>query len=179
MDEPVSDTVRGILDGHIILSRSLFDMQHYPAIDILGSISRLALKVAGPEAGKAAALIRQHMAVYAGAEDLISVGAYHSGTNPAIDEAIAKHGEINDFLTQRIEEKSPLAETFARMSAISGVDIRTGQTDAEAAANQDRPGTVPSGDAGSSSGTAAGPAFPAGITGLGIGPGGSAPVFTP
>jgi flagellum-specific ATP synthase len=123
MDEPVSDTVRGILDGHIVLSRSLAQAYHYPAIDVLGSVSRLAPAVAGPSSNKAAGLIRRSMAVYAGAEDLINVGAYHAGSNPAIDEAIARHGPIEDFLTQGVVEKSSLAETLGAMAEISGLPI--------------------------------------------------------
>ncbi|MCL2067457.1 MAG: FliI/YscN family ATPase [Treponema sp.] len=123
MDEPVSDTVRGILDGHIVLSRSLAHAYHYPAIDILQSISRLAPVVSGSASGRAAGVIRRNMAVYAEAEDLINVGAYRTGSNPAIDQAIAKHSEIEDFLIQDIKERSSLAETLDAMSEIAGVDI--------------------------------------------------------
>lgn len=123
MDEPVSDTVRGILDGHIVLSRKLAQAFHYPAIDVLQSVSRLAPSITGPGTGKAAGVIRRNMAVYAEAEDLINVGAYHSGANPAIDEAIARHGPIEEFLTQEVEEHSSLADTLSWMSDISGVSI--------------------------------------------------------
>jgi flagellum-specific ATP synthase len=123
MDEPVADTVRGILDGHIVLSRRLAQAYHYPAIDVLQSISRLASTVAGPISKKAAGAIRKSMAVYAEAEDLINVGAYHAGSNPAIDEAIAKHEAIEEFLIQAVEERSSLEETSAAMSAISGISI--------------------------------------------------------
>ncbi|MDR1252328.1 MAG: FliI/YscN family ATPase [Treponema sp.] len=123
MDEPVSDTVRGILDGHIVLSRSLAQAYHYPAIDVPQSVSRLAPAVSGPTANKAAGSIRRSMAVYAEAEDLINVGAYHAGSNSAIDEAIAKHGLIEEFLIQAVDEKSSLPETLSKMSAISGIPI--------------------------------------------------------
>jgi flagellum-specific ATP synthase len=123
MDEPVSDTVRGILDGHIVLSRRLAQAYHYPAIDVLGSVSRLAPEVSGPMTNRAAAFIRKNMAVYAEAEDLINVGAYHSGSNPAIDGAVAKHGAIEEFLVQGTDEKSSLAETLSVMAEISGVFI--------------------------------------------------------
>jgi flagellum-specific ATP synthase len=123
LDEPVSDTVRGILDGHMVLSRPLAQRNHYPAIDVLGSVSRLASAVSGPVSFKAAGIIRRHMAVYAEAEDLINVGAYHQGSNPAIDEAIAKHQEIEDFLIQSMEEKSSLEETLSGISEISGLPI--------------------------------------------------------
>jgi flagellum-specific ATP synthase len=128
MDEPVSDTVRGILDGHIVLSRRLAQAYHYPAIDVLGSISRLAPSVSGPSHNKASGVIRRSMAVYAESEDLINVGAYHSGSNPAIDEAITKHQSIEEFLIQAVDEASPLEETFVAMEAISGVAIPPEET---------------------------------------------------
>jgi flagellum-specific ATP synthase len=123
MDEPVSDTVRGILDGQIVLSRRLAQAYHYPAIDVLQSISRLAPTVAGPESKKAGGFIRRQMAIYAEAEDMINVGAYHAGSNPDIDQAIAVHKPIEEFLIQAVEEPSSLGETLSRMAAISGVDI--------------------------------------------------------
>ncbi|MDR2953171.1 MAG: hypothetical protein LBU82_08015, partial [Treponema sp.] len=123
MDEPVADTVRGILDGHIVLSRDLAESYHYPAIDVLKSISRLASYVSGPASKTAAGEIRRTMAVYARAEDLINVGAYHQGSNPEIDYAITKHGQIENFLIQDIDEPSTLEETLSLMSEITGVDI--------------------------------------------------------
>jgi len=123
LDEPVSDTVRGILDGHIVLSRSLAQRNHYPAIDILGSISRLATKVSGTETQKTVGIVRRLMADYAGAEDLINVGAYKLGTNPMIDTAIAKREALENFLIQAVEEKSPLEETLKALGKIAGVDI--------------------------------------------------------
>jgi flagellum-specific ATP synthase len=123
MDEPVADTVRGILDGHIILSRDLAQRSHYPAIDILGSISRLAPVVSGKVSGKAANTVRRNIAVYAEAEDLINVGAYHSGSNPDIDEAIAKHKAIENFLIQDVDERTSLSETLFRLGEIAGVEI--------------------------------------------------------
>jgi flagellum-specific ATP synthase len=121
MDEPVADTVRGILDGHIVLSRSLAQAYHFPAIDVLASVSRLAPVVADPLANKAAGVLRRHMAVYAENADLINVGAYHSGTNPNIDEAILKHGAIEQFLVQDVGENTTLEETLARIREIAGV----------------------------------------------------------
>jgi flagellum-specific ATP synthase len=123
MDEPVADTVRGILDGHIVLSRNLAQSFHYPAIDVLQSISRLAPTVAGKASSQAASFIRRNMAVYGETEDLINVGAYHAGSNPAVDEAIAKHPGIENFLIQEVDEKSSLAETLQKMADISGVKI--------------------------------------------------------
>ncbi|MHB9291425.1 putative flagellum-specific ATP synthase [Hollandina sp. SP2] len=120
MDEPVADTVRGILDGHIVLSRSLAQAYHYPAIDVLASVSRLAPMVSGPLTNKAVGTFRRLMALYAENEDLINVGAYHTGSNPAIDEAIMKHGAIEEFLIQGVDEKSTIAETLKTMARISG-----------------------------------------------------------
>jgi len=123
MDEPVADTVRGILDGHIVLSRDLAQAYHYPAIDVLQSISRLAPYVSGSVSKSAAGVIRRNMASYARAEDLINVGAYHHGSNPEIDEAIAKHGPIEEFLIQDIDEPCSLEQTLYTMSEITGVEI--------------------------------------------------------
>jgi len=123
MDEPVADTVRGILDGHIVLSRDLAQAHHYPPIDVLQSISRLAPYVSGMGGKKAAGIIRRNMAAYAKAEDLINVGAYHHGSNPEIDEAIAKNIPIKEFLVQDIEEPSSIEETLEAVSAITGVEI--------------------------------------------------------
>jgi len=123
LDEPVSDTVRGILDGHIVLSRTLAQRFHYPAIDVLASISRLATKVSGSETKKAVGIVRRLMADYAGAEDLINVGAYKIGTNPMIDEAIAKRESLEEFLVQAVEEKSPIHETLKALGEIAGVQI--------------------------------------------------------
>ena len=123
LDEPVADTVRGIIDGHIVLSRSLARQFHYPAIDILDSVSRVAKDVCGPETIKAASLIRRHLAVYAEAEDLINVGAYKQGTNLRIDEAISKREALETFLCQEIGEKSQLSETLRLMGEIAGIEI--------------------------------------------------------
>jgi flagellum-specific ATP synthase len=123
MDEPVADTVRGILDGHIVLSRSLAQAYHYPAIDVLGSISRLAPVVSGSVTNKIAGAVRRLLAVYTKNEDLINVGAYHVGSNPTIDEAIAKHEAIEEFLIQDIEENAPLAHTLVQMADIVGTKI--------------------------------------------------------
>jgi flagellum-specific ATP synthase len=123
MDEPVADTVRGILDGHVILSRNLAQRYHYPAIDVLSSISRLANTVTGAETKKAAGVIRRLMADYAGSEDLISVGAYKPGSNAKLDEAIAKRDEIEKFLIQAVDEKSTIDEILNWLGKITGIEI--------------------------------------------------------
>jgi flagellum-specific ATP synthase len=121
LDEPVSDTVRGILDGHLVLSRQLARRNHYPAIDVLGSISRLESKVCDPPHRSAAGTVRRLMATYQDAEDLISAGIYQRGNNPEIDEAIDARPGINALLQQQVEERSPFATTRERLLSIAGV----------------------------------------------------------
>ncbi|HET6487465.1 MAG TPA: FliI/YscN family ATPase [Spirochaetia bacterium] len=133
IDDPISDNVRGILDGHIILTRRLASRNHYPAVDVLQSISRLALQVTGARTKEAMGAIRRLMATYANAEDLISVGAYVKGSNAEIDEAIEKMPAIERFLVQGIAEKAPLAETLRLASEITGVPIPSEELPADAA----------------------------------------------
>jgi len=104
--EPVSDTVRGLLDGHIILSRRLASQAHWPAIDVLESISRLFPEITPPEQQAAAQTIRELLAAYRDHEDLISIGAYRQGANPTVDAAIAMRDEINRYLRQAIDDPS-------------------------------------------------------------------------
>jgi flagellum-specific ATP synthase len=120
MNEPVSDTVRGILDGHIVLNRALAEKNHYPAIDVLASISRLMVEVTTKEHRALAAKLRASLAAYAEAEDLINIGAYAHGSNPAIDEAIRLHPGITAFLQQQINERTDFAETLARLEQVFG-----------------------------------------------------------
>lgn len=130
MDEPISDTVRGILDGHIILSRRLAQRYHYPAIDVLSSISRLSKRVSGEKTQLAAARVRRLMAVYAEQEDMINVGAYQKGTNAEIDDAIDRHQAIEAFLTQEVSSEATIGETLKELSAVSGIDIPEEEYDA-------------------------------------------------
>lgn len=120
MDEPVSDTVRGILDGHMVLSRDLARRYHYPAIDVLDSVSRLANKVTSPELERAAGVVRRLMATYRESEDLINVGAYAKGSNHDIDEAIERQPAINNFLRQQITDRAPIEDTRADLLQIAG-----------------------------------------------------------
>lgn len=122
MNEPISDTSRGILDGHIVLSRRLASMGHYPAIDVLESVSRLKNDITNDEHKKASIKIQQLMAAYRSSEDLISVGAYQRGTNKRTDEAIEKIDQINDFLTQEIYEASNFEETVNSLKDIANLD---------------------------------------------------------
>lgn len=114
-NEPIADTVRGIIDGHIILSRKIAAQNHYPAIDILPSVSRLMSEIATPEHKRAAGQLRNLMSLYEQNFDLISIGAYKHGTNPALDEAINKIDAINNFLIQAVDESYTFDETVRRL----------------------------------------------------------------
>lgn len=118
LTEPVTDTARGILDGHIVLSRKLANKNHYPAIDVLASVSRVMSDIVSKEHKKAAFEIKKTMAVYSDAEDLINIGAYVKGSNAEIDYAIEKHSMVNDFLTQSTDEKVEFNDTLNFMSNI-------------------------------------------------------------
>lgn len=104
-NEPISDTARGILDGHIILSRKLGHKNHYPAIDVLQSISRCMSGIASKEHKEVAGKLKSVLATYNEAEDLINIGAYKTGSNPDIDYAISKIHQVNDFLMQDVDSK--------------------------------------------------------------------------
>ena len=120
-NEPICDAVRGILDGHIVLSRRLADGGHYPAIDILQSVSRLIGKVATPEQREAARKVREAMAIYQQSEDLIQLGAYAAGSNPRLDASIRVRNGLMDFLRQDAHATSPRAETLQRLDALASV----------------------------------------------------------
>ncbi len=119
MNEPISDAARSILDGHVSLSRRLAQMSHYPAVDVLASVSRVMPEVVPPEHIAAAAEIRRLLAVHAEAEDVINLGAYVAGTNPQVDEAIARLPEIRRFLRQPSETASPWDETVRHLHRIA------------------------------------------------------------
>lgn len=110
MNEPITDTARGILDGHIVLNRKLAQKNHYPAIDVLASISRCMSAIADPEHKKAAGKLKNVLATYNDAEDLINIGAYRSGANKNIDYAISKIDKVNAFLMQETDEKFSFEE---------------------------------------------------------------------
>ncbi|MBO7485023.1 MAG: FliI/YscN family ATPase [Spirochaetaceae bacterium] len=123
MDEPISDTVRGILDGHVILSRRLAEARHYPAIDVLASISRLANRVSGEKTKEACAYVRKLMATYAESEDIINVGAYQKGSNPNIDLAIDAHESIDSFLEQEEFETVTIDDTMQKLAELAHLEI--------------------------------------------------------
>ncbi|SFT71104.1 flagellum-specific ATP synthase [Selenomonas sp. GACV-9] len=120
MNEPIADAVRSILDGHIVLSRKIAAQNHFPAIDVMPSVSRVMNEVVSPEHLKAAQQMRQLMAVYRDAEDLIHIGAYVKGSSAKIDESIAKIDAINDFLCQGIFEVDTYEDTENKLIGISG-----------------------------------------------------------
>jgi FliI/YscN family ATPase len=111
-NEPISDTVRGVLDGHIFLSRNLANKGHFPAVDVLGSVSRTMNDIVGKDHRTQAQSIRELMAAYREAEDLISVGAYQKGTNPTVDQAISLKDSINQFLQQKPEDFVSMQDTL-------------------------------------------------------------------
>jgi len=117
--EPVADTVRSILDGHLLLTRKIAARHHYPALDVLGSISRVMPDVVDSAHYNEAVQIKEWLAAYAEAEDLISVGAYAKGTRPAVDTAVEKLPAINEFLRQRLDEASTFAETRRRLHEVA------------------------------------------------------------
>jgi FliI/YscN family ATPase len=117
-NEPISDAVRSILDGHIVLSRRLAAAGHYPAIDVMHSLSRLSTQISEAADLGAARRIREALAVYDESKDLIELGAYVSGSNPRLDAAVRLRPEINAFL-QQDAAASPLPETLIRMRSIA------------------------------------------------------------
>jgi flagellum-specific ATP synthase len=118
MNEPVADAVRGILDGHIVLSRALAHANHYPAIDVLESISRLNRDVCSPEEIEFVARAREHLAVYRKNEDLVTIGAYQKGTNASLDRAVALHEPLKGFLRQNVHERVPRENSFGQLKKI-------------------------------------------------------------
>lgn len=119
-NEPISDTVRGIVDGHIVLSRQLANENHFPAIDIGASISRLMVEIVPKEHQRIASRFRNLLGIYQKNSDLISIGAYKKGNNPALDEAVEKINGINDFLRQEVDESFSCEDTLRIMQAITG-----------------------------------------------------------
>lgn len=119
-NEPITDTARSILDGHIMLSRKLGHRNHYPAIDILQSISRCMSQITDREHRQAAGKLKNVLATYNEAEDLINIGAYKAGSNPNIDYAIEKIDAVNAFLMQAVEEKYDFEESVKMMEELFG-----------------------------------------------------------
>lgn len=118
MNDPIGDSVRSIVDGHIVLSRSLAQRGHFPAIDIMQSASRVMRAVSTPEHAKLAQKLRETLAIYKDAEDLINIGAYKPGSNPKIDKAVKVIDGVNDFLRQKVEDPTTFTQTIRMMQQI-------------------------------------------------------------
>jgi flagellum-specific ATP synthase len=116
--DPIADAARGILDGHIVLSRELAEAGHYPAIDIEQSISRAMHSITSSAHQQAARRLKQLYSRYARSRDLISVGAYAAGSDPVLDQAIALHDKIETFLTQEIQEKTLMPESLGQLTSL-------------------------------------------------------------
>ena len=114
-NEPISDSARAILDGHILLTRELAAQNHYPSIDVLGSVSRCMNDVVAPEHVQSARKLVSTVATYRRSEDLINIGAYSKGSNPDIDEAIEMIGPINAFLRQNVQDRSNFADALSEL----------------------------------------------------------------
>ncbi len=121
MNEPVADAVRGILDGHIVLARSLAHQNHYPAIDVLESVSRLTGDVCTQEEIEVAGVGREMLALYRKNEDLITIGAYQKGANQGLDQAVSLNPALRKFLRQGIHERTPRDETFTVLRKALGI----------------------------------------------------------
>jgi FliI/YscN family ATPase len=118
-NEPICDAVRSILDGHVVLSRQLGSMGHYPAIDVLQSVSRLASRLGTAEQKQAAQKIREAMATYQRSEDLINLGAYASGANPRLDAVVKSRPQLLDFLKQDSEANADFGDTLSKMQELA------------------------------------------------------------
>ena len=117
MNDPIADSVRSILDGHVVLTRELATQNHYPAIDVLESVSRLNRDLLSSERLAITAAAREHMAVYRRNQDLINIGAYPAGSNPAIDKAITLHQPLTRFLRQNVTEGIPATQSWTQLTA--------------------------------------------------------------
>jgi flagellum-specific ATP synthase len=120
MNEPVADAVRSILDGHVVLSRDLAHAGHYPAVDVLQSVSRLVGEIVSPEVRRAGMRLRKLMASFRDKEDLIAIGAYQPGTDPVVDEAVAKRVAIDSFLQQTVDDVSDAQMADQMLLALAG-----------------------------------------------------------
>ncbi|WP_036222827.1 flagellar protein export ATPase FliI [Mesoaciditoga lauensis] len=119
INEPISDTARGILDGHIVLTRDLANANHYPAIDVLKSVSRVMPSVVDKEIVQSAMTLRDLMSTYNSVKDMISVGAYKKGTDPKIDRSIEMHDKIENFLKQAVDDPAPFEETLEMLKKLA------------------------------------------------------------
>ena len=117
-NEPIADAARSILDGHVVLTRELAVQGHYPSIDVLGSVSRVASRVTSAEQREAAQVLRKVLAARKRAQDLLDVGAYAAGSNPLVDAAVANSAAIDTFLRQRVDLVAPAGESWAQLQRL-------------------------------------------------------------
>ena len=120
LNEPISDSVRGILDGHIVLSRRLATSNHFPAINVLDSVSRLVSDVASEEEIELSANSRDYLSLYRKNEDMINLGAYASGANGKVDAAIQVYERVMGYLRQKHTERVPVSEAYAQLKEMIG-----------------------------------------------------------
>ena len=118
MNEPIADAVRGILDGHLVLTRALATANHFPAIDVLESVSRLVRDITTPEEQQLTGAARDLLAVYRDNEDLVNIGAYVRGANPRLDLAISRREALTHFLRQQVDDRTPRKESLDRLASI-------------------------------------------------------------
>jgi len=136
-NEPIADTLRGLLDGHIVLSRDLAAQAQWPPIDVLQSLSRLQPHLVSPETLKAAATARGHLSVYKKNADLISIGAYRSGSDPVVDVAIAMRDPMKLFLSQGADEIAPMEQTLSALEGLEQVAVSLRDTKNTPASRRD------------------------------------------
>ncbi len=118
MNEPIADTARSLLDGHIVLSRRLASEGQYPAIDLLASLSRVMVDIVSTEHQTRASRVRSWLAAHREAEDLIQIGAYVQGSNATVDEALARLAAIQGFFRQALDEPASLSDAEAALAAL-------------------------------------------------------------
>ena len=128
MNDPIADATRSILDGHVVLTRELATQNHYPAVDVLESVSRLNRDLLLPEQLNLTAAAREHLAVYRKNQDLINIGAYPAGSNRAIDQAIALHEPLNQFLRQGVTDGFSAAQSWSLLAKSLSVPAPAGKS---------------------------------------------------
>jgi FliI/YscN family ATPase len=119
MNDPIADAARSLLDGHLVLSRDLASANHFPAVDVLESVSRLSREICSPLHIEAASKLRDSLAAYRRVEDLINLGAYASGSNPKVDAAIGARDEVVSFLRQDVARAEPIGSTVERLRQLT------------------------------------------------------------
>jgi len=128
MNDPIADATRSILDGHVVLTRELATQNHYPAVDVLESVSRLNRDLLQSEQISLTAAAREHLSVYRKNQDLINIGAYPAGSSPVIDQAIALHEPLNRFLRQDVTEGFETAQSWSLLNKTLSPPVPSGKS---------------------------------------------------